>query len=706
MKLLKILKQKPFCNDLHYFLFSIILLMLGLKYYPLLIIFFIYLFYIYKKTKLLLYISVLSLIIIAHISILKIIRDNNKSKKYNGYVLDVIDENNYIFQSGIIKIKLYDYNHNLKPGDVLNIEVALNKESKSYENDFDYEEYLYSKNISYYGKTTKKEYIKSGFSIYSLKYYYSNYLKNNLSLESYSYVMAMVFGDNILESNIKDAYSTIGISHILAISGLHIIFLFNILSFILLKLFHYYKSFIPLLIITIYIIIIGAPTSSIRALLFLIIGSLNTKGNIYYTKLDILSISFILMLLFNPYYFYSTGFILSYIVSFILIFIPEIIKENDKIKRIFKSYFLIFFGTLPFVIKISGAISYFSIIIAPILSLISYIILPITYLLAIFPILDIIFKYFFIFINIYIEGISNIIPLLHIKTMDIYFILLYYLIYGFILYLLASNKKPYKGIIILLSYLSIFILFKFINPIASVTFIDCGQGDSALIRLPFNQGVVLVDAYNSYSYLKSEGIDRIDYLVLTHSDDDHIGDYKKIIDKIDVKMIIYPKYDDRFNDLLKSYNNIKKVNNNININLYNTKMEILGPINPYDDTNSNSIVFKININNKIFLFTGDMTLEEEKDLIKYYGKKLDADILKVGHHGSKTSTSDLFLKYVTPSYSVISVGNNNKYGLPDLEIVNKLKKVSKIYMTKDCGNITFNLLNDYMYTTTYRKMLS
>ena len=131
MKLLKILKQKPFCNDLHYFLFSIILLMLGLKYYPLLIIFFIYLFYIYKKTKLLLYISVLSLIIIAHISILKIIRDNNKSKKYNGYVLDVIDENNYIFQSGIIKIKLYDYNHNLKPGDVLNIEVALNKDYHS-----------------------------------------------------------------------------------------------------------------------------------------------------------------------------------------------------------------------------------------------------------------------------------------------------------------------------------------------------------------------------------------------------------------------------------------------------------------------------------------------------------------------------------------------------------------------------------------------
>ena len=706
MVLLKKLKEKPFCNDLHYFLFSIILLMIGLKYYPLLFLLLIYLIYISKKTKLLLYISILSLIIIAHFSILKIIRDNNKKTSYSGYILDVLDDNNYIFQSGLIKIKLYDYNHKLKPGDVLIIEVSLNKDQKSYENDFDYEEYLYSKNISYYGKTTKKEYIKSGFSIYSLKYMYSNYLKSNLSNDSYAYVMAMVFGDNILESNIKDSYSTIGISHILAISGLHILFLFKILSFIFLKLFHYYKSFIPLLIISIYIILIGDPTSSIRALLFLIIGALNTKGDIYYTKLDILSLSFIIMLLFNPYYFYSTGFILSYIVSFILIFMPELINNDNKIKRLFKSYLLIFFGTLPFVIKISGSISYFSIILAPILSFIAYIILPISYLLAVFPILDYIFKYFFIFINIYMEGIANVIPLLHIKTMNIYYILIYYSIYIFIIYLLASNKKPHLGFLLLISYLSIFILFKYINPIASVTFIDCGQGDSALIRLPFNQGVVLVDAYNSYSYLKSEGIDRIDYLVLTHSDEDHIGDYKKIIDKIDVKMIIYPKYDNKFNTLLDNYTNIKKVSNNTNISLYNTKMEILGPINEYSDPNSNSIVFKININNKIFMFTGDMTIEEENDLINKYGKLLDSDVLKVGHHGSNTSTSDLFLNYVSPKYSIISVAENNKYGLPNKEIINKLKKVSNVYMTKDCGNITFSLFNDYMNINTYRKMFS
>ena len=702
MRLLSLLKKKPFCNDLHFFLISIVLLMLGLKYYPLLFLLLIYLIFIFKKTKLIIPISLLCLIIISIFSITKIIRDNNIKTNYKGYILDILDDNTYIFKSGLVKIRITDYNHNQKPGDVLNLEVELRENKKSYENDFDYEEYLYSNGISYYGKVKKKEFIKSGFSIYSLKYMYLNYLKSNLSNESFSYIEAIVFGDNNLESNIKDSYSILGISHILAISGLHIILLFKIISFILLKIFHYYKDTIPIIIISIFILLIGAPISAIRALLFLIIGAINKKGDIYYTKLDILSISFIIILLFNPYRFYSLGFLLSFIVSFILIFVNDIIKDDNKIKKAFKTYILIYFSTLPLVIKISGAISILSIILAPILSYLAFIMIPICYILSIFPILDIIFKYFFIFMNLYIEGLSNIIPLLHIKTMNIYFILIYYLIFGLIIYLIASKKKYYIGYILLSTYLSLFILFKYITPIASITYIDCGQGDSALIRLPHSAGVVLVDAYNSYDYLKTEGIDRIDYLVLTHSDDDHIGDYEKILNKIVVNTIICPKYDTRFNNLLKNYKNIKLVNYNMNINLKDTKMEILGPINSYDDTNSNSIVFKINIFNKSFLFTGDMTIEEENDLIKEYKNKLDSDVLKVAHHGSNTSSQELFLNYVTPTYSIISVGLNNKYNLPNKEVVNRLNKISKVYMTKDSGNITFNLLNDKMWINTYR----
>ncbi|MBR3617092.1 MAG: DNA internalization-related competence protein ComEC/Rec2 [Acholeplasmatales bacterium] len=702
MRLLNLLKKKPFCNDLHYFLIAIVLLMIGLKYNILLILFFIYLVFIIKKTNLLLPISILLLFIIAHVSTLKIIRTINQKTTYNGYILDVIDDNTYIFQSGIIKLRLNDYEHNLKPGDVLTVDVEIRSSEKDYSNDFDYTNYLYTEGISYSGKVIKKEYIKKGFSIYSLKYMYKSYLKDHLSDESYPYVMTMVFGDNLLESNIKEGYSILGISHILAISGLHIIFLFKIILFIFLKLFHYYKSDIPLLIISLFVLFIGLPTTSLRALLFLIIGSINKKGNIHYTKLDILSISFIILMLMNPYNFYSIGFILSFLVSFILIFKNDLIKTKNKVLNTYLSYILIYFVTLPFVIKITGKISIFSIILSPILSNLIYVLLPVSYLLSIFPILDIVLKYIFIFINNYIEGISKIAPLIHIKTLNIYLMIIYYAILIGILYSFSNKKIPYIKILALSSYILILVMFKYLNPISSVTFISVGDGDSALIRLPFSQGVLLVDAYNSYDYLKTEGISKIDYLLLTHSDDDHTGDYKKILDNINVSYIIYPKYDNRFKELLKDYDNKIEVKSDTNLKFKNTNIKILGPVMDNETPNNNSIVFKIDIFNKTFLFTGDMEEKEENDLILKYGKELKSDVIKVAHHGSNTSSADNLLKLVQPTYSVISVGKYNKYGHPHVEVLNRLKEYSKTYLTSNNGNITFNLFNNNLWITTYR----
>ena len=151
---------------------------------------------------------------------------------------------------------------------------------KSYDSDFDSKEYLYGKGISYLakGKTINK--IHSYFSIYSIKYYYISYLEKHLSKESLSYSLAMVFGMNTLEEDVKDSYSILGISHILAISGLHIILLFKIISFILLKVFKYYKKTIPIVFLITYGILIGAPPSAQRAILFVLLGAINKKGEV------------------------------------------------------------------------------------------------------------------------------------------------------------------------------------------------------------------------------------------------------------------------------------------------------------------------------------------------------------------------------------------------------------------------------------------
>ena len=701
MKSSKTSKKKPYYNELIYFLLVILLLILSLKYTYIYILLGLLLVYIViRKSKLLLPIVVIVLLFGIRILVNNLTNNLEIKESYQVYVSDIIDDKSYIAYIDYKKVLLYDDNKP-KPGDILDAKISFyDINPKSYETDFDNEYYLKSKGIVRTGKVIKEEYVKSTFSPYSIKYYYSNYLKDNLSNESYDYVKALVFGDNNLEDNIKDSYSILGISHILAISGMHIIFLFNIISFILLKLFCYYKKLIPITIIAIFIVLIGAPLSSIRALLFLILGSIYSKDN--YSKMDTLSISGLLMLIVNPYYLYNTGFILSFLVSGILIIIEVIFERSDsKIFGMYRSYLMIFLVTLPFVINISGRISILSILLSPLLSFVlGYVLLPISYILGVIPISDFIFKYIFVFINQYVVNLGSMLPVIHYEAFNIYKILIYYLL--FLVFILGLYKR--RGIISF-SFLFLYIVslygIRYVNPVGRITFINCGQGDSSLIELPYSKGIMVIDCFNSIKYLKSRGINTIDYLVLTHSDNDHIGDYKEIIDEFNVKNIFYPKYDDRFSDLLMDYNNTKPITDLVTINSDVFDFDILGPINKYDDPNSNSIVLKLKIYDTTILYTGDMTMDEEDDLIAKYKKKLDSDILKVAHHGSNTSSSSNFLNCVTPEYSIISVAKNNTYGLPNKEIVERLEKISKVYMTKDSGNVDIYINKESLLVKPY-----
>ncbi|MBR6072544.1 MAG: DNA internalization-related competence protein ComEC/Rec2 [Acholeplasmatales bacterium] len=702
MRLLTILRKKPFCNNVFYFLIGVIFFIISYKYPLFYIVLGGYLIYLVIKTKLLLPILISILIFLSRILIDRVfVFDVNDD--YDIYVNDIIDENRYEAYVGYKKLLLYDNNHNVKPGDKYTATIKINDiEEKSYDTDFDYEYYLKSKGIYKSGIVVSKEFKRSGFSLNSIKYYYSNYLKDNLCEESYLYVKALVFGDNDLENDIKDSYSVLGLSHILAISGMHIVFLFNIISFILLKVFNYYKKGIPIVIITLFVILIGAPISSVRAVLFLIIGSLN-KGRTRYGRIDILSISCLIMLLVNPFMLFNSGFILSFLVSFILIFKNSLFKSSGSLLiDTYKMYILLFLITLPFVTNISNRVSILSILLSPILSIVlGYILLPISYILGLLPILDFVFKYVFIFINNYIVNLGSLLPIFHLQSFNLYMIIVYYVVFIlFIIGLYRGRGIYYLGLLV--SYIVMLYGIKYVDFKGRVTFINCGQGDSALVELPYNKGIMVIDCFNSIDYLKRRGIDYIDYLVLTHSDSDHVGDYVKVLDEFKVGMIYYPIYDERFDKLLAGYKNKKGISdiNNINSNVFD--IEVLGPIKEYSDVNSNSIVLKLRMYDTTFLFTGDMTIEEEYDLIDKYDYILDSDILKVGHHGSNTSSSKEFLEYVSPIYSIISVGKNNSYGLPNNDVVKRLEEESKVYMTKDCGNIDIYVYKEKVWISTYR----
>lgn len=218
-----------------------------------------------------------------------------------------------------------------------------------------------------------------------------------------------------------------------------------------------------------------------------------------------------------------------------------------------------------------------------------------------------------------------------------------------------------------------------------VSFIDVGQGDSELLQLPNGQNM-LIDAgtneagHNVVSYLNSRDIKKIDYLVATHPHEDHIGGMDSVIKSFNIGNIYMPKVTTTtksFDDVLNSIEakglkiTTGKAGTTI-IDQNGLKISFLAPCGTgYEDLNNWSIVTKVQFGNTSFLFEGDAQIESENQMISS-GANLKADVLKVGHHGSRSSTSPAFLQAVAPSYAVISVGKGNDYGHPHQITLNKL----------------------------------
>ncbi|MBR4999053.1 MAG: MBL fold metallo-hydrolase [Clostridia bacterium] len=244
-----------------------------------------------------------------------------------------------------------------------------------------------------------------------------------------------------------------------------------------------------------------------------------------------------------------------------------------------------------------------------------------------------------------------------------------------------------------------------------VHFIDVGQGDAIAINLPDGK-VMLIDngdkdanvTYTNYlkeNVLNSKMRNEIDYLVLTHADSDHIGGTMKLLQKFKINTVFMPKitpetqtFEEIFNfvDENCKYKTLGEEFEIVNKDYKFTFFEILNG----DNTNDSSQLIKLEYMNKSFLFTGDISSEVEDDYISTYGQLLDIDVLKISHHGSSTATSAEFLEIASPNYAVISVGEDNSYDHPNIEVVDLLKSNKiEIKRTDKQGDILFVLGKTY-----------
>lgn len=616
-------------------------------------------------------------------------------------------------------------------------------DSARNENAFNYQEYLKQTNIFWElqvtewrldscqaGKLTIIDHLKKwrikGIAL----------IEQNFTKEAAPIAAALIFGTrDLLTEELISSYQKLGVIHLISISGLHVALLVGMIFYVGIRMGAVRErlSWGLIIVLPVYSLLTGATPSVNRSVMMtmMILLARQLMSSIKLRSIDGLCLSFLLLTFFKPLIIYNIGFQLSYIVTFSLLLSLAIVSRYQTyILQMVITSLISQVSALPLLLYYFFEIPLISIVANIIfIPLYSFIFLPGLIVLFILQFVSgDLFQLLSIFLSFIIDksnklavwgsafSWSRITPgrpselYLIVYSTSILFAFYYWERRR---YILIALSLPW--IVIIAQYLS-----PQISPEGEVSFIDVGQGDSIFIRLPYGKGNYLIDTGGTISfatdewkqknkkfevgkdvlvpYLKGKGVTKIDLLILTHGDNDHIGGSLALMEEIKVKKILLPNIVTEESSTEKKLIRLAKKQNTLISYVYEHvswkvdgfEFYVVAPTKNYvGDKNGGSIVLLARIGGLNWLFTGDQGIEGEERVMNMY-PDIKINVLKVGHHGSKTSTSDEFIQHYTPEFSIISVGEKNGFGHPHPEVLKILEAGQSTILRTDLhGEITY-----------------
>ncbi|MFT9487033.1 MAG: DNA internalization-related competence protein ComEC/Rec2 [Tepidibacillus sp.] len=621
---------------------------------------------------------------------------------------------------------------------------------------FDYRNYLEKRGVYWKVEVDQPSTIKVSdrFSLLASL----NRVKDKLTLQidqlytepNAGFLKALLLGeDQQISEELKEDFSILGLSHLLAISGLHLSMITFVIFWLLTKigLTREHIAITAGFVLIGYMFLTGASASVVRATLMalLMFYGLIYKRALF--SLQSLATAFILMTFYQPMWIYDIGFQLSFVVTLTLIWGYSRVEKRIPIKQrwlrstltvliitqfasfplafyYFHQYSLLswlgnflFVPIFSMVIPVSFALLFFSFfsfnLIEPLASILNWTLSQLFEVIHLFSKLSVFHFYgYFPFIKVVL-----------LYTLFFWILIRNEVKNAFISYDLKKKIFLLEKISILLLVVAL-IIPVFLPKQGMVTFIDVGQGDSILIQTPGNDQV-LIDAGGTLTFQKEDwqkrknqfdtgediilpylhymGIDVLDMAVLTHEDQDHIGGYLSLVDQLEIRTFVVGKEFPRTElgkelqkKLIEKKIKIIHVNQIQHVKLDNESVFTFIPIDISGSLKENDhmLVAFLKLYDTSIALPGDLEeIGEYKILDTYHVKPID--ILKVGHHGSKTSTSDLWLQSLEPKEAVISVGENNLYRHPSNEVVQRLQEQNiNIWRTDQDGAIMIYINND------------